>query len=141
MRLLRDLREQQREQQRQLSMQQEEELEELHSMQAWQQQLQENLGNLEEQTMDTAEQILDEIEDARADVRNVTMKSLRDLTTKRRKELTVEKQRSSRRSSPSKQRPSPVFSPDDDELYEERAPSPASVRNKRAVKKTTHRTA
>ena len=133
---LRELREQQREQQRQLAMQQEAELEELHSMQAWQQQLQEKLANLEEQTMLTAEAILEEIEDARADVRNVTLKSLRELTTKRRQEL--QQQQHHRSSSPNgrsafPKRPSPVFTPDDDNL--DRAPSPASARTRRAVRK------
>jgi hypothetical protein len=131
----RDLREQQREQQRQLATQQEAELEELHSMQAWQQQLQEKLANLEEQTMVTAEAILDEIEDARADVRNVTKKSLRSLTTKRRQELQQQKQPSPRRGRDmSPKRPSPVFTPDDEE-ERDRAPSPASARTRRAVKK------
>ena len=131
----RELREQQREQQ-QLAMQQEAELEELHSMQAWQQQLQEKLANLEEQTMLTAEAILEEIEDARADVRNVTMKSLRELTTKRRQEL--QQQQHHRSSSPNgrgtfPKRPSPVFTPDDDNL--DRPPSPVSARTRRAARK------
>lgn len=133
--VLRELREQQREQQRQLAMQQEAELEELHSMQSWQQELQEKLANLEEQTMVTAEAILEEIEDARADVRNVTMKSLRELTTKRRQELKQQQRQPSpgREHSVSPKRFSPVFTPDDDE--QDRAPSPATARTRRAVRK------
>lgn len=114
-------------------MQQEAELEELHSMQAWQQQLQEKLANLEEETMVTAEAILQEIEDARADVRNVTMKSLRDLTTKRRQELQQQHSSSPNGHGGFPKRPSPVFTPDDE--YEDRAPSPASARTRRAVRK------
>ena len=114
-------------------MQQEAELEELHSMQSWQQQLQEKLANLEEETMVTAEAILQEIEDARADVRNVTMKSLRDLTTKRGQELQRQQSSSPNGHRGFPKRPSPVFTPDDD--YEDRAPSPASARTRRAMRK------
>ena len=79
-----ELRERHHQQQREIAEAQQAEIEELHEMQAWQQTLTEDLANLEEQTMRTAQQILDEIEDARADVRSVSVDRLADLHSGRR---------------------------------------------------------
>jgi hypothetical protein len=76
---LHELRESHHEAQQTLARRQEMEVEELYEMQAWQQQLQEKLSSLEETTVGTAQRILEEIGDARADVRAVTLDTLAEL--------------------------------------------------------------